>query len=162
LNSGSFVQKQNSPMRKAHFSWLGVGSAAINAMSLQEWCGLRRALVVRMPFRKYLLSQLRCVSWSPPSSSRFSSGKMVGTRLASMVFPLPGGPIISRCVHPPQLLPKLVHLKLAFTSCISRGSRLKPGKSCLYPQWLAGSPVHASARRCILAGWLTGITLFPR
>ena len=38
---------------------------------------------------------------SPPGSSRDSSGRIVGSRRASIVFPAPGDPTISRLWPPP-------------------------------------------------------------
>src|SRR5918996_344806 len=85
------------------------------------WCGARNGRwVASFPFPR---PAALCICVTSSASSNVGGGRMPGSRRASMVFPAPGGPIISR-LWPPAAAISSARLASAWprTSARSRAS----------------------------------------
>jgi len=93
-NSGSSSRNRTPPCARLTSPGRGDDPPPIRPASLTVWCGARKGRTVHSDWpgaRRPATLWIRVVS---SASSSVIDGRMVGRRLASMVFPAPGGPIM--------------------------------------------------------------------
>ena len=111
LNSGDSSRKSTPLWARETSPGLGVFPPPISPASDMVWCGALNGLMdknglpfLSIPMTLYILVVSR-------ASSKVRSGKIVGSLLAIMVFPDPGGPFMS------MLWPPAAAISIALFTC---------------------------------------------
>lgn len=96
LNSGSSSRKSTPLWAREISPGRGLVPPPTRATSEMLWWGARKGLVVIRAFRLVIFPATEWMRVVSRDSDRVSGGSMVGSLLASMVLPAPGGPIRMR------------------------------------------------------------------
>jgi len=98
-NSGN-SSRNNTPLCASEISpGRGMPPPPMSAAPEAEWCGARNGRRIQCAGLKPL-GPSDCIAAASSASVSLSAGKMPGRRLASMVLPVPGGPVISTLCAP--------------------------------------------------------------
>jgi len=95
---GELIQEEHAVMRQADLAGRGTSPPPTSPASLTEWCGARNGRSQTMPRSLGKTPATLWIAVQSMASSKRSGGSSVGKSRASMVLPLPGGPIISKIV----------------------------------------------------------------
>jgi hypothetical protein len=125
-NSGS-SSRNSSPLCASETSpGRGIMPPPISPASEMVWCGERNGRCVTSPCSASSTPATEWILVVSSASSKLSGARIDGSRLASMVFPEPGGPII-RMLWPPAAATSSARL----ATCCPRTSLKSKGKCCI-------------------------------
>ena len=94
------VEEQHAVVREANFAGARELPPPTSATSEIVWCGARNGRSASRPIPGGSRPQTEWMAVHSSDSSKVSGGRMPGSRLAIIVLPAPGGPII-RMLWPP-------------------------------------------------------------